>query len=884
MARRSSARCAPLERNTKIMLNTRIQPRTWLIALLCLVVLACTGIATAQLPIPPSTQFDITGFLQSATLNSSAPLSGGTVVVNGHVITVPTNTIVIAPANALTYEELFAKAPAPYTGVATGMAMQDLPVPLTTYEWQVIGNRVGDTYIAGLIYISQQSLNTGSGFINFIDYTLGEIRVGGVLGSNTTGTRIRLNDPIGRYGRATTSPDVRFTVDPDNPTIMAGTGYPMCLPRTAPAGVGSSTDTLCPEENRPVGGIDPVTGQIQYAPQFTTNNLTNLAFPVFPGVFPDSTFQAPMEVGDFITYSGTLVQDCATCPGGGTIAGPWPAGGTAATWIAAHTIVSNVAIYTFQGSNPAYVETDVFILGTGGLTVLGVGEAAIRTRFEGMTTDVDPSQLAQRGIHLYGIDLDSAGNATDRDWGTIGVDPGPPLGAVKGRWRFRPPCAPFGTVPTKPDKQCVMNAAGTFLPATREMRSVIEGLQSQNPASPTAVTSANGLFYGQYHAPILEYIFPENIPGTPIVENNFNSMPFLACGGYSSSGIDIPPTAPVLATGPLSPWPSNVTPDLTACVNLAQAPNITSVLATPSSVISGSGTVVTLSATASGSTPMTFVWAQNPADVPQVVLTPVGNNATFVTPVVAANTTLNFTVTATNTAGSATAPVSVSVAVDQPIVNHIPFSSVTSGVRATVAISGVDPGGLNLSFTVVQSCGPAPNTSPLVVNQNTPPNVPVNQGNFTFIHTLALGAPSVTLCFDVTATNTAGVISAVEHTQVTVNPQPDGVAITSAEYRTGKQRLIINATSTVISPSVILTLQPYTTTLGTTFNPCTTNQCTFTNNGAGLYLLDAVGPPRPLCKSVAQDAVSYATPCSVPLTVTSSLGGSGSSPLTRIRQ
>jgi Immunoglobulin I-set domain len=860
------------------------QARTRFLALLCLVALACAGIAQAQLPIPPSTQFDITGFLQSATLDAATPLAGGTVVVNGHVVTVPANTIVILPANALTYQELFAKAPPPYTNVATGMAMSDVPAPLTTYEWQVIGNRVGDTYIAGLIYVSQQGLNQGAGYINFIDYNLGEMRVGGLFGSNTTGTRVRLNDPIGRYGRQTTSPDVRFTVDPDNPTIMAGTGYPMCFPRTAPLGLGQTSDALCPEENRPITGVNP-DGSIAYAASFTTNNLTNPNFPAFPGVFPDSTKQAPLEVGDFVTYSGTLVQDCATCPGGGSTAGPWPLAGTAATWISAHTIVNNTAIYTFQGSNPAYIETDVFILGTGGLTVLGVGEAAIRTRFEGMMTDVDPSQVNQRIVHLYGIDLDSAGNATDRDWGTIGVDPGPPLGAVKGRWRFRPPCLPFGTVPTKPQTQCVMNAAGTFLPAPREMRSVIEGLQSQNPANPGALTSANGLFYGQYHAPILEYIFPENIPGSPIVENNFNAMPFLACGGYSSSGIDIPPTAPVLAPGALNPWPSNVAPLATACTGLVTPPTAVVATATPSSVISGTGTVVTLSATASGTAPITFTWTQNPADVPQVVLTPSGNNATFVTPVVAANTTLNFTVTATNTAGSASAPVSVAVAFDQPVVNPIAFQSVLSGTRATINITGTDPGGLDLTFTVVQTCGPAPNVSPLVVNQNTPPNVPVNQGNFTFIHTLALGAPAVTLCFDVTATNTAGVSSVPQHTQVTVNPQPDSVAVTSAEYRTGIQRLIINATSSVISPNVTLKLQPYLTEANTTYNPDPAAGGVgnlFTNNGAGLYTITLVGVPRPACNLGG----TYATPCAQrPIVVNSNLGGtSGPTALTRIRQ
>ena len=67
------------------------------------------------------------------------------------------------------------------------------------------------------------------------------------------------------------------------------------------------------------------------------------------------------------------------CPGGGPTAGPWPAAGTAATYISAHTISNNTAIYTFPGTNPAYVATEVTIIGTGGLTVLGAGEAVVRT-------------------------------------------------------------------------------------------------------------------------------------------------------------------------------------------------------------------------------------------------------------------------------------------------------------------------------------------------------------------------------------------------------------------------------------------------------------------------------------------------------------------------
>ena len=87
--------------------------------------------------------------------------------------------------------------------------------------------------------------------------------------------------------------------------------------------------------------------------------------------------------------------------------------------------------------------------------------------------------------------------------------------------------------------------------------------------------------------------------------------------------------------------------------------------------------------------------------------------------------------------------------------------------------------------------------------------------------------------------------SAPEFTTVTVNPLPDSVTITAAEYRISKQRLILNATSSVISPAVVLKLAPYVTTLGTTFDPCASLGCTFTNNGGGLYLLDIVGAPEP---------------------------------------
>ncbi len=841
----------------------------WAVLLLLAALLAWTGIASAQLPLPASTQFDITGFLQEATVTTPGNVhSGGTLKVNGHVVTVPAETIVIFPANALTWSEVFTQAPAPYGSTQSGMALADLPTPMSTYEVHVVGNRViggpggADLYIAGLIYISQQELNSGAGYINFMDYSIGEMRVGGVLNDPTTGTRVRINDPKGRYGRIMT-PDQRFTVDPDNPTITAGTGYPQCFPRvlTDPTVAGNPDDPLCPQGNRPqiLAGTPPV---LTYNPSFTTANLTQtvgvngtVIAPPPAGTLPDSTRQAPLEVGDYISFAGTLVNDSAT-----PTAGPWP--GTASTYISAHTITSNTAIFTFPGSNPAYLRTDVFLMGTGGLSVLGVGEATIRTRFEGMTTDVaDPtlSSAPQRIIHLYGIDLNpGTGATTDRDWGTIGVDPGAPTGAVKGRWRFRPPCLPFGTVPTKPDKQCVTNLADTFLPPTREMRSVIEGLQTQNPANPGAVAVANGLFYGQYHAPILEYIFPENVPGTPIVENNFNTIPFLACGGYTSSTGTL--------AGVLSPWPSITSPSACAGQCIAATPSAT---ATPATA--AANTLVTLTASSGGTTPITFTFAQDPADVPQVALTVAGNIATFIAPGLVNTTTLHFTVTASNCAPGVSTPVTVTInGAAAPTVSYTPAApvSVASGTPfGPFVATCTDPANLTpCTFLWTQTNAGAPGV-PTLLNPN--PNSNATVGPFTV--NIPVGSPAITFQFQVVATNSAGVASAPEFTNVTVNPTADQIAITSAVYRFGKQRLDITATDSVVGPNVVLTLAPYLCQSGPTlqcpggvFNPANLGN-TFTNTGNGLYTITIVGVPEPAC-NLPNPGGNINSPCTeVPL-------------------
>src|SRR5579864_727620 len=817
--------------------------------------LAMASVAVAQLPVPASSQFDITGFIQSATLGGpgtgpgTGAHQGGVITVNGHVVTVPSETIVILPANALTWQELFAQAPALYTGVATGMALADVPAPLTTYEARIVGNRViggpggADVYIAGLIWISQQALNNGQGFINCINYATGEIRVGGTIGNCSAGTRIQLNDPAvgltgtGRYGRAV-SPDPRFMVDQDNPTVRSVSGFPMCIPRVLadPQVPGNPDDPLCPLTQRPisVAGAPPV---------FLT--LVQMNNPVaLPGVPPDPTIQAPFEVGDFVTFAGTLVQDATPAT---PTAGPWP--GIANTYISAHTITNNVGIYTWAGTSPAYVAIDVSFIGTGGLTVVGANEAAVMTRFEGFSTDTS------RVVHLYGIDLNpTTGAPSDRDWGTIGVDPGPIKGAATGRWRFRPPCGLTLPDPTN-FKDCTGPPTNSFLPPTREVRAVVEGAWTLGGPQ---TTYANGIIAGQYHAPMADYRFPENLPGKPVVENNFNSIDFLAKGGYTSSAGTL--------VGVLNPWPSNVVP-----IQPCTAPPV-AITGGPYTAPSGGSITLNGSATTTDS-PVTFLWtaAAGTFSNPNIA------NPVYTAPVVGGLTNVALTLTVTTCGG--TGITSTNVAVNgalAPTIDHVAPLTLSSGAAGSMPVTGSDPNlppALPLVFASTQAGAPALNN--FTVTQG--PNPPGTGATITFnAPVLPIGqVTNVVITLTSTATNSAGLVSAPDSTTVTVTPLPDVVRVAGLleQYRINNRRLTLNATSSVVSPNVVLKLQPYVTTTGSTYNPDPAAGGvgnTFTNTGGGVYTLVLNGVPEPACGNPNGNV----PPCpSKPLDIKSNLGG-----------
>jgi Big-like domain-containing protein len=453
--------------------ETRTRRAGW--PLIVAAAIAALSVTTgAQPALPVAAPFDMTGFIQSATVDDPNDMfSGGTITINNIRMIVPRNTLLQFPATAMTWQEAFALAPAPYTRLQTGLALNDVPRPATTYEAHVVGNRVGSQHIVGLMFLAQQSLHAGQGFITAIDYATGEMRVGGAAGNPSLDTRVRINDPIGRFGRAF-SPDQRFTIDEDNPTIHTHNFYPMCLPRTDPASVD---DPLCPQKNRP----KDLNGK--YLTLFTTP-------PVGSTTGPDPRLMAPFEVGDFIDYSGIQISDAG---------GPY---------IAAHTIVSNMTIMTTPGTQPAYVGIEVMVMGVTTKAGAPPGtEGAVRTRVEGFSTDVSLANV----VEVMALDVDPCSGAeSERTWGFAATD----VLVALGRFRFRP---------SAKDE--------TFLPGIRELR-------VRNSSGTMATPTPNGLLAGEYTAPIFEFLFSEPAPagGIDPLPANFWDLQFLAQGSGPYTG------------------------------------------------------------------------------------------------------------------------------------------------------------------------------------------------------------------------------------------------------------------------------------------------------------------------------------------------------------
>jgi hypothetical protein len=659
-------------------------------ALLMVIQLPWPGPATAaQYPQPPAVSpFNMTGFIQAMTLDNAADvLSGGTVTVNGTKITIPKNTIVVMSATNLTWQELWAYAPCPWGlptasnpspvlfacpngNGQTGLAMSDKDpatgkVPLTTYEITIMGNRIGNgtadpDYVGAIVYLAQHALNLGQGFINHIDYATGTMHVGGAPGvrNDARDTLVQLNDPAGRFGRVM-SPDPRFTADTDNPTIRAKTGYPMCVPRAIPPAAvvplpsvdgqvpPAETDPLCPQMNRPLDPAKPTmplgnftlctpgafalgSCRANTPPPPPIGVLNNALATVVAN--SDATSQAPFQVGDYIEYSGTIQQDDSL----GTATGV-----PGAKYVSAWNVVGNVGIYTSPDAVPAYLAMELTILGTGGTAITGTPPVPeeVTTRIKARGFFTDPT----RTVDVFALVLDPCTGA-ETETLMLGGIPNQKGGVPWGRFRD-------------------IDQFGVF-PITRQWRARYTPIFT-DPGFPGVPPDkvANGLDEMTYTIPVSTFITPENLvygdPTLLVVPQNFQDWPFLAQGeGPWRGTIVIDPVTgkPANIVGQLTPFPlTNSIPGLTplppssfSCPsNLAPVVKI----AKPTQTVA-QNTNVTLDASHSTDPSLlalSFLWEQKSG--PAVALSNANTaTATFRAPNVAANTSLTFQVTVTDSA------------------------------------------------------------------------------------------------------------------------------------------------------------------------------------------------------------------------------------------
>ena len=465
--------------------------------------------------------FDITGAIQSLTLYSSNnPYSGGSIVVNGITVIIPANLVVTLPAAYKTVGQIFMESP---VGGQSGLALNDTQPPIAAYEAGIAGNIVNGVYLAGLVSIAPQSLNTANGFIRSIDYATGFMCVGSTPGPcGASDARVMINDPDGRYGLANNvggkaSPDKRFGVDSDNPTIHAASGYPMCVPRLAPPAI----DAECPMVNRPT--VSPGV----FASTFVMDtNFLNPPSPFVGAAVPpcgagcNVNKQAPLAVGDYIAYSGILARD------------------RTGIYIAAYSIEANVGIYTPIGGPVFYIYMEAPLISTGPANCPANAECQARLRTSIFVTD--PSRTPA----MYGVDESPSGARTSRALVSTLTNT-----AVLGRFVFH----------TEKDTRVFGGAAGV----PREIMARVAGVPDGTPVyyapgAPPAMVKANGLVFGQYVSPMGEYIFPEpNIGGAVLTPYNFRCLAFLAKGWGQGGALP--------GIGQLIPFPEASAPATVNC-------------------------------------------------------------------------------------------------------------------------------------------------------------------------------------------------------------------------------------------------------------------------------------------------------------------------------
>ena len=320
------------------------------------------GVAAGAAHAVPA-QANVIGEIERITLDNPADYwTGGKMVVGGQTIILPKNLLLDLPANRLTLWQLVDQAPEPCKSRGeTGLAKGDTcNLSGTGGIASLAANRTNaGNIIAGDVLIEKgQELVTGK--VTFINHTDGYLRIDGEPGMDAGGTLARMNDPTSRHtvqmglgcaaGTDNCSADPRFGLDTDNYVETATTGYPMCIPSTAPR-----TWAGLPEQGTPnTFNYSPAVagGSVQGNNDGTGDALCPSTNRTPDFVVADSRRFAPIQVGDNLEIEGnweTVVD----------------ASGARVRFLSFHTSTTQVALGTRGNlTQPDYfIPAEVFVEG-----------------------------------------------------------------------------------------------------------------------------------------------------------------------------------------------------------------------------------------------------------------------------------------------------------------------------------------------------------------------------------------------------------------------------------------------------------------------------------------------------------------------------------------
>ncbi len=331
----------------------------------------------ASLKLMADTRVPVTAEIEYLKLDTGCTDAwcGGTIKVAGETLVIPRNLQIDLPANRLTLKQLVDQAPTTCrTRGETGLARQDTCLAGGKGATAVIHANRSDcgTAIVGDLFV-QLGPESMTGAVSFINHAEGYFRLNGQVGSDTTGTLVRINDPTGRYtiqkgkgcaGGPNCSPDPRFTADPDNYTVSFLSGYPMCIASMVTTG------------SRPRGSDANGNGDA-FCP--TTNRVGSVA--------SDSRRFAPLKVGDNVSATGSFVYVAKT------------------RFLTAHTVTVNRGITTKNlPDQPDYIALTAADWGLPRFST-----AAVEVSFGGRTT------LPESQLDIFALRVDPTDNSNHQE-------------------------------------------------------------------------------------------------------------------------------------------------------------------------------------------------------------------------------------------------------------------------------------------------------------------------------------------------------------------------------------------------------------------------------------------------------------------------------------